>query len=552
MLTLSQETKKLIEVYKKSEEGISSKEEATIHVDEVASRVASFYEKIRGIIDWKEEHLLRRSAIERSLKRRLFSKINIATGSFIEEKVLAEPLVLELIRSGHFPNDEIGEKKIHKVQKIIDKYLYLINHSPSDKKNSRIQLYQWLSSIAACEIEETLTPSLKEKALIDYMHQSLKERVKLSDKIIREENITQEDKDIQVYINVQKALFDLDYSVIGYHLLKYKNSDWSSPSQERIESIGQNIHKIKKEIEDSLDSPLGSKIYQICQKYNTPYSIIGNIIEEDPASAEERMSKPEIFENSIKEKYNSRLKTLKSRLSRAAFYSTLSIFLTNILALIILEIPLSKFFWKSPGTTHEIEVFNTTLPMGFLLVTIIVPTLLMAILVLTIKPPGRGNLEKVVMETIKIASDRKNKDSYEIKRFRKRGPIFTAIISLIYFISFVLSIGIIFLGLSLVNFPPFSYLIFIIFLSLIAFAGSKIRLKAKELEMIDEKDGFLGTLIDFFALPILSLGKWLSLRWKKYNIISVFFNALVDMPLSIFIEFIEQWRFFLKEKKEKL
>ncbi len=548
MSQISNETQKLIDKYKKSEKKSDLEKETTIHVDEVASRVASFYEKIRGIIDWKEEHLLKRSAIERSLKRRAIPKINITSGDFIEERILAEPMVLELIRSGHFPNDEIKENIINEVQKIIDKYVYLINNAPIKKDNSRIQLSQWILSIAACEIEEKLTPSLKQRALMNYMYQSLKEKIYINEK----ENITEQEKNIQIYINVQKSLFDLDQSVISYHLIKHKTPNWSNLEDDELKNIAQNIYTIKKEIEQSLEHPISSKIYRICQKYNTPYSIIGNIIDENPNTAFEKISQPQEFENLITKEYNSRLKTLKSRLSRAAFYSTLSIFLTNVLALLLLEIPLSKYFWNYSNVKYEIEIFNTTLPMAFLFITIFVPTLLMVLLVITIKPPGKGNLERVVIETIKIAYSNQNKERYEIKKLRKRGPIFMTLIGLIYAISFFISLAIIIWFLSKFSFPPFSYLIFIIFLSLISFAGIKIREKAKELEMIEEKEGFLGFITDFFAMPILYFGKWLSLRWRKYNIVSVFFNALIDMPLSIFIEFIEQWRFFLKEKKEKL
>ncbi len=554
MTELSLETKKLIEKYQESEKQSASRLESgvpVINVDEVASKVASFYESIRGIIDWKEEHLLRRSAIERSLKRRILSKINITSDNFIEEKILAEPLVLELIRSGHFPNNEIPENKIPEIQKIIDKYIYLINHAPTNKDVSKIQLYQWLFSIAACEIEETLTPSLKQRALMDYMYHSLKNRVKLSEKLIQE-GTTEKEKNIQIYINTQKALFDLDPSVISYHLLKYRIPDWQHLEAKELNDKAQNIYDIKEEIEKSLDHSLSGKINQICLKYNTPHSIIGEIIKKDPEKIAEKMTDPEKFESLIRENYNERLKTLKSRLGRAAFYSTVSIFITNILALLAVEIPLSKFFWNYSGTAYEVVIFNTTLPLAFIFVTIFVPTLLMVLLVATIKPPGTGNLETVIMETIKIAYLNEKKDVYEIKKFRKRGPIFTAFISLIYLVSFFLSIGFIFWGLSKINFPPFSYLVFIVFLSLIAFAGTKIREKAKELEMVEEKEGFLNMATDFFALPILYLGKWLAGRWKKYNILSVFFNALIDMPLSIFIEFLEQWRYFLKEKKEKL
>ena len=34
-----------------------------IHVDEISSAIASFYEKIRNIVAYREEHLLRKGAI---------------------------------------------------------------------------------------------------------------------------------------------------------------------------------------------------------------------------------------------------------------------------------------------------------------------------------------------------------------------------------------------------------------------------------------------------------------------------------------------------------
>src|SRR3989344_2519786 len=122
MAEISPQTQKLIQKYQawyrslEKEAGV-----ATIHVDEVATRVASFYEKIRGGVDWREEHLLRKGAIERVLKRRLFLQKN--------GKSLAEPFVLELIRGGHFPNDQIEERKIENVGKVLDKYLFILDNS---------------------------------------------------------------------------------------------------------------------------------------------------------------------------------------------------------------------------------------------------------------------------------------------------------------------------------------------------------------------------------------------------------------------------------------
>src|SRR5437016_3683102 len=113
MNEITQATKELLDKYLlwqkslKPNEGVS-----TIHVDEVASRVAAFCEHIRTIIDWKEEHLMRRAAIIRKLKRRF---LDFELNNFATENT-AEPLVMEFIRGGFFPNDTIEESKIKDVQ----------------------------------------------------------------------------------------------------------------------------------------------------------------------------------------------------------------------------------------------------------------------------------------------------------------------------------------------------------------------------------------------------------------------------------------------------
>ena len=68
----------------------------------------------------------------------------------------------------------------------------------------------------------------------------------------------------------------------------------------------------------------------------------------------------------------------------------------------------------------------------------------------------------------------------------------------------------------------------------------------------EKKAGFFGFILDILFLPIVGLGRWLSNKWKKYNAIAVFFSVLVDLPFQIFIEFLEQWRYFLKEKKDEI
>jgi hypothetical protein len=538
MPNLSQPLQELIRKYQSLSKPPQTEEsDPTIHVDEIASKVAVFYEKIRGIIDWKEEHLLRTGAIERMLKRKIFSKINISNGSYSDENV-AEPFILELIRGGIFPNDKIEESKIGAVKKILDKYIFVINNSPKNSGKPRVQLCNWILSIAACEIEESLGGTEKENALIEFMFDSLRQKIKISNNY-KKNPIKEEDADIQTYVAVQRALFKLDSPAISYRIIKYKHPDWSVISEADLLEVSKNIYIIWSKIEKMLNHRLGDKFYRLCEKHNAPYLILGDIISENQKDALDKISNPKSLESSVKKAYNARLASLNSRLKRAAIYATISIFVTKILLALAVEIPLDRYIFGN---------FNW-LAIG---IDALFPPLLMFFIIATIKPPKRENLTVILMELMKIVYPPQKEEIYELKISKKRNIVFVFFVKILYLISFAISLGFIIFLLYRLSFPIISYFVFIIFISLIAFTGTKLRQRSKELSIVEEKDGFLTTLLDLFVLPLVQLGNWMALRWKKYNFIAAGFNILIDMPFSVFVEFIEQWRYFLKEKKEKI
>lgn len=516
-----QELKNLISKYNSADpETNPDSGSTTIHVDEVASRVASFYEQIRTVVEWKEEHLMLRAAIIRKLKRKFF---DLEINGFSNQSEAAESLIFELIRGGHFPNDKILESKIDDVQKIIDRYIFILKNS-TDKNN--IDFSNWLIEVAACEIEDTLHPATKENALTDFMFEIMKKRIKVSDKIFESGLLKKDDVDVQIYIAVQQSLFKFDKPMICYNLIKYKYSDWENPVE------------IWKNIEKHLSNKIAVKFYTICEKYDTPFLLLGDILSQENGSS--KILQPEDFEGATRSVYAKRLSTLKKRIQRAAVYSTISIFVTKILSLIALMLILERFI----PTEHQNIIM--------IIADILIPTFLMFLIVFSVKPPPQENLNMVVMETMKIVYEKEDSDIYEIKMKRKKGFITRIVISLIYATSTLASFGAIYFGFHYFGFPISSIIINMIFIALILFTGTVITKRAQELTIGDEKEDFITFLADIFFLPLQGLGKWLSTKWKKYNAIAAIFNALIDMPFSAFVEFIEKWRYFIKESKEEI
>jgi len=539
MAELSDTTKQLIEQYILAQKQDTEKPDSpTIHVDEVALRVAAFYEQVRTIVDWKEEHLMRRAAIIRKLKRRFF---DLQMNNFSETGDVAESLVFELIRGGLFPNDKIEESKISFVQKVIEKYVFILKNNPENQQGKAgMNFYNWLVEVAACEIEETLAPAIREMSLIEYMFSAMKGKIKVSDKIYDSGLMKKEDVNIQIYIAICQALFKLDTPIISYNLIKYKYPEWKNADYQLISKISQDAFLIWETIEKDMANPMANKFYNICEKYDTPYLLMGDILSVNTASETgKEISDPAILESMIKEAYAKRLSNLKSRISRAAVYSTISIFITKVLSLVLLEVLIEK-------------ALGEQINMSVLVVDVLIPTVLMFLMVTFIKRPSKKNLNIVIVETMKIAYKKDVQDVYEIKLRRKKGAAVKAILSLMYVASAFLTFGIIYLILSHFNFPITSIIIDMIFIALILFAGTALTKRAQELTMEDEKEGFLSFLSDVFFLPMQGLGKWISNKWKKYNAFAAIFNALIDMPFSAFVEFLEGWRYFIKEHKEDI
>jgi len=516
---------------KEIEEETKNRSAATnINVDEVAIKVAAFYEKIRKIVDWREEHLMRRVAIKRIIKRR----------KFLGGNDNAEEFVIELIRGGHFPNGKIERIKIKEVKKILGKYQAIINKAQDLIIGKKSLFWSEVLDIASCEIEEALDEvgHTKTNALIELMENSISPRIIIGKRANKNCPINAEQKKEFIYVAIQQALFNLDEQLIYYNLLKKRNSGWREENEsEQVEVLLKQLVDVLNEYEDIVNHPLFNKFYKICEQYDTPFLIIGDIVNQNPNDATDIFDNENSLRLAIRKNYEKRLEKIKGKSRRSAVYSTISVFLGNIISLYALEIPFTLYIMGSLNPWAQI-------------LTVILPTLLMLFLVTTIKSPSVNNYRLVIDETKKIVAG--DRTIYEAEIFTKKKLLFKILSFFVYFLSICICGFIYGYFLYYFKYPPLSSFLFVAFTALIMFAGIKIRRRARELEIEPEKEGFISLLKDLFSLPVVRLGKWLSNYWKKYNIVSITFNFLVELPFMTFINFIENWRDFIKEKKEDI
>jgi len=541
---LSSYTKEYIRQYQMDWEYQHRAIASPLEVDELASRIAEAYEKVRKVIDWKEENLLRRGAIERILKRRLVSEIyGINIMPNLNATEMAEPMILELMRSGYFDNGKIAKKQVKEIENILDKYISILNNSklpqaPTKKHSkNKINFYTWMLEIAACEIEEVLAPAFKENALLNLMTNVLYKRTNVTPS----NRLSDLDQLIQIYIASMRALYNFDDPIIAYNIIKIRYPFWVEETKESIAKITSTAQEIRKQIESDLNSENGKQFYKLANKYDAAYRIVGDVLDKmnnTPEIVAEKLANPDELQTMVSEAYFKRKASLKGRLFRSAVYSTISIFISGSASFILFEGPIARL------AGQEFSILS-------LFVDLLIPSLVMFILVILIHPPKDENLSVVQKEIAKFIYQQNNEDVYEIDFSHKKNKTLNVLFIFASVICGCLGMRGIFWIFEIAKVPWTSMYIDTVNVAMIFFAAMAVKQKSKEIT-IEDRGNFIEFFLELFSVPLAAIGQWFSNKWKKYNFFSTFLTAVVDMPFSAFIRIVEGWRNFLKEKSSEM
>ncbi|MCW3996997.1 MAG: hypothetical protein NWF10_00280, partial [Candidatus Bathyarchaeota archaeon] len=539
--TLSSEIFSMLTNYVESIESLK-KDITPIHVDEIASRLSRFYEKIRKIIDWQEDNVLRRRATERILKRILFSRISkLSVFNKVETDDLAETVTTELIRGGHLPNNVIPREVIPAVSAALSKYLFFLEQSHSSTPvfdiKKQVNFTTFIIETAACELEEILANPIKEYALLEAMTNAMGKRIKL----IPPDALSKDEKRRQTFIAVCRTLFDLDDAFIIYRLFDLKYSDWKNPDESILEKRFKQVIDFWENSDSFLDYPLAKDFKHVCDQNDTVFALLSDFLEEKKEKEKTIIS---IFENrkkfrkKIGELYDKRYQTLKRRLFRLGVFSTLSVFLSNWFTFYIVEVPLAKLFYE------RFSLFTA-------FIDFLIPTAVMFILVIIIRPPSKANRKRVLDTTDSFIYKNEKKKLYEIREYRKTHPILKTLYAFLYLFLTWLVFTIIGATFFLFQLPTTSVVFDTFTIALTVFAAVVIRNKSKELD-VDDKTSVFEFILDTASVPIAKVGAFFARTWKEYNVVAIFFNFVIETPFAIILDTIEGWSQFLKDRKAEL
>ncbi|MFA5163134.1 MAG: hypothetical protein WC441_01240 [Patescibacteria group bacterium] len=547
---VNSDAKKLFQVIfnAKNKQTEEDDEAPKIHVSSLISRLSFFYEKVRNAVDYDEEHLLRKNAIKRILKRQVVIE-GVLKAAKIEE--ISSHLLVELIRGSYLPNDKVPEAKLGEVSAIIGKYIGLKNQCVL-KINSELSLKtDWnkarglfreknnlikrLLALAACEIEENLGTDRVKQVMVSNMFNILSKNIKLPP-----DQPYEKDLEIQIYLAISRTFSKFDTDMLSLVLFKYYvDSKLLEPSKSK--KLVDNIQSIFATIDYQLNHPLARQLDKVVKEYGLYFNVLAETVEPDPAKIFSEIKKnSKTFINLVKKTCNQKYKKAKGRLWRAAVRSIIYIFLTKSIFVFLIEIPAIRWFGEQINYSA-------------LFINVSFPAILLFFIVFLTQTPGEKNTAKIV-EGVKEISfvGEERRQPLVLRRPGRRGFFMNAIFNIIYTAAFLASLFFIIWVLTKVGFNWVSITIFLFFLAFVSFFSIITTKGVKDLIIIDRKDNLLNFLVDLFYMPIISAGRWLSGNVSKINIFIFIFDFIIEAPFKVLVEIAEDWTRYIKERKERM
>src|SRR3989338_9155297 len=445
----------------------------TLSVSQTVSFFAILYEKIRNAVEFREEHLIRRAAIERILSRRL------ALNPSGQNE--AENLIRELMWARYIPPDSITINEIDDYQSIIDRYLDLKHQVLSGRSlGFKQRLAQYINDFLTCELEEELNTDKTQKkaAFLHYFYQVLNKKIAI-------DGITDEELNSYFYVSCEAAFAKNDIAYTRYHLMQLQFDRINELSRKQYELLVHNFENIVTHIDKIINNPFHDRLNRFTKRQVPPFLILFSIIDRYPKNIRQILTNKTELWNKVDEICRSKYQETSLKLRNAAIRSIIYIFLTKAVFALLLEYPLSKWLY---GAIHWYP----------LAINSIFPVLLMGLIVSFVRIPGSKNTKKINERVVNIL----NKDpGYETsknfiaKKAKQRRPFLLLGFTTFYLFTFGATFMTIYMMLAQLGFNPIGMIVFIFFVSLVAFFGYRIRQTTKKYTLAD-KPGVLSPIVD--------------------------------------------------------
>lgn len=475
--------------------------------------VSSAYEQLRNAAEYAEEHLLLQRAVKRFFNRNLFVTKRL-------QDDLGTELIVDLTQAGYLEGLTFSKATASAINKLTMQHMRMYGRLlKADISHDKAA--GWVLALLSTETENLLHPHNIQQAPLLLAYQHFQRVIPKSQTSKLPDN---EEYDMCLYIAIHQAILKSDIDIIrhGVHRLYEQRPDDSAK-----------FITISKQVDRLFGSPLTQTLKRAVNRNGAPFRVLLDLIDgrdDTPSLLKDKARFLEAYDHQIDQEYP----RLKKRLARGLTKSIIFIFITKVIIGIAIEVP---YDFLLHGRIIKLPLF----------INLLFPPLYMASLTMSLKMPVATNKQLIhqYMANVLYGVDRME------LQLPKRRPS-TVRTKLIYTLAFCIPLIITTLILRAIGFNVVQMIIFFVFFSTASFLGFRLNMLIRELELQPRQSGLLASLQDFFYLPFVAVGQWLSRRYSQINVIALFLDVVIELPLKTILRLLRQWINYVREKHEEL
>ncbi len=491
-----------------AQEILPEEKEVVIEEHRTANPAASLYENLRYVVDYQEEHAVRRSAIERILKRLIQ----------IERKTVdARSLLSELVEGGYLSRSGATRGVARQITLSINKIRRiepLLDGSPPLKRT--------IISFAASEIESVLAARQHQldDAVVQAFYKTVQPRIQGAE-------FEKDHLDVQIRCACRRALLGSDDASLSYALWLLYVPQWKEDSGGDLEAVATKIPAIVSTIRMNVKSTVQWQIAQKIKKECIYFRIIREFVQRDGSLAQDVLGDPKKMEAATRaflvEKYVQENDKARSSGTRAVAY----LLITKIVLALSIELP------------YELYILGGISPIP-LLVNVLFHPLLLFGLTLEVVSLGAANTDAIVrgMQIVLYGTDTQLVEVYRRIRFAK---VFAALYALVGLGVF----GAILAILQSLEFNVVSMVLFYFFFFFVSYFTFRIRYNANRWKVVS--DGTFPAMVNLLAVPVVRTGHWLSRKFSTVNIFVFILDFIIETPFRHMLSFWNQFVRYLRD-----
>lgn len=488
-----------------------------VNVVGAGSALTAAYEQLRNAAENTEEHLLLQNAIRRFYKQLFVTR---------DERLVRESgneLTVELTFAGYVANNTLIKPQLDEISRLAIEHYDAYEKLQQRRGINSDTSTAWLLDTLSLAVARIISPAPKDAAFINFAYSYFEKTVANDKKQFG--NIDTDEYSAALFAAVHKALLKSDVATIRYGLMSRYTV--GVDGLERYIAYNQHIDRL-------LKASVTDKLYRIVDRQGAPLRIIRRMIEDKPDFMQ-LLLRPEAFLDAFEQQVGKEYAYTTQKINRAIVRSVIFLIITKFLVGIAIEVPYD--IWA-----HGHVVW---LP---LIINLLFPPLYMVALRLTLNMPGYANTNALVDRVDVILYG----DRLTLEKSRTTNRNYSSVFSAVYAVISLLVFGAVMWLLLMIGFSLVHIGIFLVFISAASFLGFRLSRLVRELEVVRSASNGPTFIRDLVYLPFVVVGRWMSEKYAKVNIVALILDMLIELPLKTVLRLVRQWGAFIDDRKDKI